>query len=145
MKMHWGLGISLVYAVFAAATTGFVVFAMDQPVDLVNEDYYARAVRQDSRMMAIANTAALGAAFRADVAEDGRTLTLRWPAGAQAESGSLSLYRPSDAAADRRVPLALHAQRQDVDLATLRPGRWVAQVEWQSQGRSYYAERTVVA
>ena len=62
MKLNWGTGIAGVYIAFALATTGFVSFAMGRPVDLVQPDYYAQALRQDERMEAIANADRLGTA-----------------------------------------------------------------------------------
>jgi hypothetical protein len=39
MKWNWGTAIAATYVVFAAATIGFVVFAMQLPVLLVRPDY----------------------------------------------------------------------------------------------------------
>jgi nitrogen fixation protein FixH len=146
-RWHWGTGIALVYASFAVATVGFAVYAMDQRVDLVSEDYYAHALGQDRHMAAVANAAALGDAFRLDVSEDGRLVTLTWIGGARPDGGgTATLYRPSSAAADRMLAVApdsLGVQR--IDLARLPAGRWQAQIQWRAQGRDYYVERTVVA
>lgn len=48
IRLHWGTGIALAYTTFALATIGFVVFAMQRPVDLVSADYYADALRHAS-------------------------------------------------------------------------------------------------
>ena len=147
MTFRWGTGIALVYAIFAAATVGFGVYAMDQRVDLVSEDYYARALGEDRHMAAIANVSALGNTFRIDVADDGRRLTLTWPRDRRpAAGGSVTLYRPSSAAADRVIALAPDSQGvQQVDLSGFAAGRWLAQVQWRSQNRDYYIEQVITA
>ena len=80
IKLNWGTGIALVYAIFAAATTGFVTFAMNRSVDLVSNDYYTQALRQDERMQAERNTQALQPA--PSVARSGPgAIVLSLPAG----------------------------------------------------------------
>jgi hypothetical protein len=142
-RWHWGHGIALVYGTFALATVGFVVFAMDQPVDLVSEDYYARSITLDARRAAEANARALGAGFTITTRET--AVEVQWPAAArEGATGTLTLYRPSDARADRTAAMAPDADgRQPMSLSGLAPGKWMLQVEWQASGRTYYAEREV--
>ena len=146
MKLHWGTGIALVYTLFAAATLGFAVFAMAQDVDLVSADYYDRALKHDDRMAAQVNAAALGSAFRVEVDLEGRAITLAWTdARPRPGAGEVALYRPSDAGSDRVIPIHPDtAGRQRMSLADLPMGRWLVQVQWQADGREYYAERPIV-
>jgi nitrogen fixation protein FixH len=140
-RIHWGLAIALVYAAFASATVGFVVFAVRQPVDLVSADYYARSLRQDDRAAAERRAAALGAAIACRIA--GGALIVTVPRDATGGAiGTLTLYRPSDGRADRVVPLALDAAgTQRVSLAGVARGRWQLQLEWAAGGVRYYHEQ----
>ena len=70
MKWNWGTGIAATYIMFAAATSGFVVFAMSRPVSLVTPDYYAESLREDQLMAARANAQRLGSAV--SIAMEGR-------------------------------------------------------------------------
>ena len=145
IELNWGTGIALVYIAFAAATTGFVTFAMGRSVDLVSADYYAQSLQQDQRMDAERNTRAL--ASPPDVVPSGaRALVLSLPAAhAPSATGSVTLYRPSDASADRVLPLAIDpAGRQPIALDGLARGRWLLQVRWSAQGRHYYFEEPVI-
>jgi hypothetical protein len=141
---HWGTKIALTYTLFATGTLTMVGIAVSQRTDLVTPDYYARALKQDERMAALANTAALGAAFAITQTDD--VVRVQWPH--QPESGSLVLYRPSNADADRTLPLAATVvaagAEQQVPLTGLMPGSWRAQVTWTWQGRPYYAERDLI-
>lgn len=145
LRWNWGHSIATVYTVFAACTIGFVVYAMDQRVDLVSDDYYEKSVALDARRAAEANARALGADFSIAQAESGQAVTVRWPASVTAgATGSLTLYRPADATADLTAAMAPDATgTQSVSLAGLAPGRWTMQVEWQSAGKTYYAQRDV--
>lgn len=141
-RLNWGTGIAAVYAVFAASTLGFVGFAMSRPVDLVSPDYYQRSLRQDQRMEAIDNARRLGPALSVTVEPATQRLSVTLPG--TAPSGSLTLYRPSDASSDRRLPLALSNGRQSVDTAGMAAGHWVVQLDWTADGRSFYYETPVL-
>lgn len=145
LRWNWGHSIAAAYTLFALTTIGFVVFAMDQRVDLVSTDYYEKSIALDARRAAEANARALGADFAITEADGGRAVTVRWPASATAgATGALTLYRPADAGADRKTPMAPDAAgTQRLALGDLAPGRWILQVEWTAGGRAFYAEREV--
>ena len=145
IRLNWGTGIALVYTVFAAATTGFVGFAMSRSVDLVSDDYYAQALHQNERMQAERNTQALQPA--PSVTRPGPSaIVLSLPrAHAATAVGTMTWYRPSDSGADRVEALAIDgAGRQHVSLAALVRGRWLLQVKWSAEGRAYYFEEPVI-
>lgn len=146
MRLNWGTGIAVVYGTFAASTIGFVAFAMHQPVDLVSEDYYAHSLRYDERRTALENAAALDPSF-VTAAADGRRVTIAFPPDqARGTTGSARLYRPSDSSADRTIPLTPDANgRQHLSLEGLASGRWIVQVTWTREGRTFYRELQVMA
>ena len=141
---HWGTKIALVYCLFVTGTITMVAIAVNQRTDLVTPDYYAKALRQDDRMEAVRNTVALGSSFSA-VQRDSGALTIAWPH--TPDSGTITLYRASDAGADREIPVspvaAAGGAQQRVDLTMLAEGAWKAQIAWTAHGQSYYAEREI--
>lgn len=142
MKIHWGTAIAAVYTLFAVSTTGFVTFAMRRPVDLVRPDYYAESLRQDERMRAIANAADLDPA--AIVGQADRSIEIALPPQPRAMRGTITLYRPSDSKADRRVQLALDGDgRQRVGMQDAAAGLWIVQLAWTAAGREFYVERPI--
>lgn len=145
ITFNWGTGIALVYIAFAAATTGFVTFAMRRSVDLVSADYYAQSLQQDEKMDAERNALMLRPA--PSVAQpSGRVAVLSLPADqAGSARGRLTLYRPSDANADFSLPLALDGNgRQQVSLQSIVAGHWILKVRWSAGSRDYYFERPVL-
>lgn len=145
ITFNWGTGIALVYITFAAATTGFVTFAVRRSVDLVSGDYYAQSLRQDQQMDAERNALMLQPA--PSVAQpSGRLAVVSLPADHAASArGRLTLYRPSDANADVSLPLALDGSgRQQVSLESIIAGQWILKVRWSAGSRDYYFERPVV-
>lgn len=145
MKFRFHLGVAVVafYVVFALGTVGFVAFAMTQDVELVSSDYYARGLRHDDHMQAVANADALGTALRVDVDRDARLVRLQFPAAMAAQMrGTATLYRPASAQQDRAVPLAASADgTMAIATSDLAGGHWRLQLQWTADGRTFYAER----
>lgn len=145
MRINWGAGIAATYIAFAMATSGFVAFAMSRPVSLVSSDYYAQSLREDLHLAAVRNAGALGHAVA--VTSNGvDRIHLAVPAPhARIAHGSVTLYRPSDAAADRTLTFTPSAAgEQEVDVGELRRGLWIVQVRWSVNATDYYVEQPVV-
>ena len=141
LKLNWGVGIAAIYGVFAISTMTFVVFAMRQPVDLVSVDYYAEGLHQDQRAEAVENTRRLGASVGVTRADAGHFAVTIPEDQASSARGQITLYRASDARADRLIDLAVDALgHQTIPLDGLAKGRWTMKVMWTAGGRSYYFE-----
>ncbi len=50
MKMNWGTGIVVFFALFVAASIGFVIFSYQYSNDLVVDDYYEKGANYDHQM-----------------------------------------------------------------------------------------------
>lgn len=143
MRWNWGAGVAATYVVFAAATSGFVAFAMTRPVSLVRPDYYAESLREDRQIAARANARGLGPGVSIAVERDGIRLTV--PPASGAIDGSVTLYRASDAAADRMSPFSPDARgTQVLSVSGLERGHWVVKLKWTAAGREYYVEQPIV-
>jgi hypothetical protein len=142
-RSPWPHAITAVYIAFAAAMVAFVIFTTHSPTDLVTPDYYERELQhQDHLERERRGMAATDYAFTVDTGA--RQLALRFPAG-PAVTGSILLYRPSDATLDRTVPIATDAdRRQMVDLSGCVPGLWKVEVQWEQGGVGFYREHTLV-
>jgi hypothetical protein len=142
MRFNWGTAITLVYATFATCTAGFVVFAMQHPVELVSDDYYASSLKHDEKRTAIENASRLDRPVLSAIA--GELAVALPPAQAGDARGELRLYRPSDQSADRTWPLAVAADgSQRISTAGVAAGYWVMQLSWTSGGRAFYLEQAV--
>jgi nitrogen fixation protein FixH len=144
MKVSWGTAVAAAYGLFAAATIGFVTFAMRVPVVLVRDDYYAASLQQDRRILAVRNAGALGDRTSV-VAADAATLVVAVPREqASTARGTVTFYRASDAAADRVMPLAVAADgRQRISVRGYPAGHWLVQLRWSADGQEFYSERQV--
>lgn len=144
IRFNWGLGIALTYGIFAASTLGFVAFALGQPVELVSADYYAQSLAVDARTDAVRRAGALGTRIRIDRDPDGQALMLTLPAEHAGATGTVTLYRPSNAGSDRAMAISLDAAGiQRISIAGLARGRWVLKIDWQVRGDRFYREQAL--
>ena len=146
LRLHWGLGVALVYTAFAVATVGFVIFAVAHPAALVSDDYYQQALRHDRRIAATANARAVAASLQIERDAAGALVAmLHLPAAHHGRStGHITWYRPSDATFDQQIPLDVDGNgNQRLPLARVPAGHWRVQVAWEVDGQPYYFERVV--
>ncbi len=120
---------------------------MGQHMDLVRGDYYSEEIKFQEQLDRLNRTHPISAqvAIRYDSVQD--AITLRLPAASAKLdlSGSIHLYRPSDARLDHRVPLTADAHgSQQLDARKLRPGLWKVRVRWTVESREYFFDQAVV-
>jgi nitrogen fixation protein FixH len=130
---------------FVAGTLSMVALAMEQPIDLVSPAYYADSLKQDERMAAIAHVTALGAPVQAAVDAQARVIAIVIPPrAADGATGTVMLYRPSNATSDRTSPLVLDQTGvARVSTDGLTSGRWVLKMDWQAHATTYYFEQPI--
>jgi hypothetical protein len=60
--------------------------------------------------------------------------------------GHLKMYRASDKSRDRRVPFIIQAgqSQSTMPMSDLVMGKWSVQVDWKSQGISYYLDDIIL-
>lgn len=147
MKNIWPIGIIAFFALFIPAMIGFVIWSTHQRTDLVSKDYYDQEIRYQHRIDATQRTQDEGVKPRISYdAKDGR-IELRFPSPAamQDATGTVTLYRPSQAELDIRRPLDPDASGViQIAAANLKPGLWRVKAEWNAAGKAYYAEDSVM-
>jgi hypothetical protein len=118
---------------------GFAVYAStNHRVQLVAPDYYDQEIKYQQRMEQEERSRDLLVFETTDV-----ELRLRFRDARAA--GAIRLYRPSDAALDRNVPIELDATGcQVIQSADLARGLWKARVSWTSGGQDFFKETSFV-
>jgi nitrogen fixation protein FixH len=141
----WPLGIILTFAVFIAGTVGLVVMACRHNTELVNANYYDQEIKYQARIDSQMRAQQLGATVAYDASA--RQIVISLPA-AQAEkksNGQIQLYRPSAAGLDKEFKLEPSANgTQTLDAVGLQPGLWKIRVSWNSEGRDYFLDQSII-
>lgn len=143
----WPIAVGLFYGTFAAAMIGFTIWSTGQKEELVSPDYYAREVAHQGHIDSVARARAIPATLA--LAPDGKSLVVQSPAGLSSTAGEVrvSLYRPSSAALDRKLPAAFDpsgslALPLDPPLAS---GHWRASLAWTLDNQTYLKEFSFLA
>ena len=144
-RLHWGIGIAIVYVLFASSTLAFAWFALHQPVELVAADYYERALVHDRAQAAAARGAAIESKIAITPGRDGRSVVVVWAdASSRPGQGTATFYRPSNPSWDRRLAIAPDENGQQVfSMSDLAAGHWVLQLRWTAAGDEYAIDRPV--
>lgn len=138
-RWNWGWGVATVYTLFALATLAFAAYSFTQKVELVSADYYSKGNDFDQHAGRVRNSQALAKPVQQSYDASKRVLTLRFP---QAVSkGSVLLYRPSESGLDQTFVLHCDSNNEMIiPTSSLIQGHWRVQIEWESEGKSFYDE-----
>ena len=141
----WPVAIIAFFVLVVLLAVTFVVWATIQPFDLVTRDYYARELAFQQQIDGTQRAFARPAPVRIGNSPDGLAIDVDFGAPAAAVgAGEIWLYRPSNAAWDRKLALAPgEGGTQRIDAAGLQPGRWRVRIEWTQDGKAFYAEDSV--
>jgi len=143
----WPHAIIAWFVIFAAAMAAWIAVAVRQNMDLVRSDYYEEEVRFQQQLDRLNRTAAISSEVTLDYDASKQELTLRLPTAhlAPRPVGRVHFYRPSDAALDFQVPLAIDAGGlQRIGTSTLRGGLWKVRMQWSVADHDYFCEQTLV-
>jgi hypothetical protein len=142
--MSWGYKIAAVYTTFVVLMLVMVFAAVRQDYHLVTKEYYAEELQYGARMEQIRNAQSLAEKVKVRYLSPAQEVELLFPAELASARGQLHFYRPSDAARDERMPLALEDGRQAVSVKQLQRGLWRLQLSWEADGKQYFQEEVLV-
>lgn len=142
----WPISIVAFFAVAITFFACFIAWAVQQREDLVSADYYEREVRYQSQLDSMNRSHAVATRTVVTFEPTGQTIVITLPeAQAPGVTGSIHLYRPSDARLDRELPLALTTDgTQRLDTKQLADGLWKVRVKWNANGQDYYLDQPVI-
>ena len=146
MKITWPQGIIGFFVLAVVWLAIFIVWATRHQEDLVKPNYYDEELRYQSRIEATSRARQQNAVPQISFDNASRAVVLRFPppAAINSATGTVTLYRPSNAALDRTIPLATGADGvQTIPAAALAAGNWRIKIEWTCAGKDFYAEDAV--
>lgn len=142
----WPAAITGFFIVAIIFIVTFIAWAVRQREDLVSADYYEREVRFQSQLDSMNRSQAVAAKTVVTYEPAQQAIVINLPeAKAAGTTGSIHLYRPSDARLDREMPLALTADgTQHLDAKQLRDGLWKVRVKWNASGQDFFLDQPVI-
>lgn len=141
----WGIGIAALYGGFVLFILACVGYASLQHFDLVEPHYYEKTLAYQGQIDKLNRTAALAERPVISFSPMTQAVTIEFPAYQRTVDGNLLFYRPSVAAMDFSVPLALDTLRtQTIMDRRLSSGYWRAKLTWTMNGDEYFVEQDLL-
>jgi nitrogen fixation protein FixH len=143
----WPIAIAAFFGVVISALATWAVVAQRNREELVSADYYEQEVAYQQQIHRLNRSADAGVSIGYVDGIRGGVIRIAWPEASRPAQGpgKVRLYRPSEAALDREIPLAVDAVGvQTIDAKPLKPGLWKVRVHWGPEDAGYYVEGSVV-
>lgn len=138
----WPVAIIVLCAAAVLSATYVVVVMVQQRVELVAPDYYAKDLRHQERIDQELRAKSLEKPVTIFYDSTTKAITVAFPS--LHPEGTITLYRPSDLSLDSNIAIAVDADgRQEIPAANLASGLWRVRAEWTQDGASYYAEEAL--
>lgn len=145
MKNIWPISLIAFFVLLIVSLVGFAIWTGGQSNDLVSASYYDEEIHHQQRIEAIALAKSEGLVPVASYEAQSKNVEVRFASSPVAAKGTVTLYRPSEAALDRTIELKPDtAGLQQIAAADLKPGLWRVKTEWTAGGKTYFAENSIV-
>jgi len=144
MKINWGTGIVIAFAVFITFILYFVLKVQSDSKynnELVVEEYYKHDALFGDEMVRVQNAQDL--AQKPTITSDITGVSIVFPDVFSPEKikGKVIFYRSSNKKLDFEVPISSASLL--VPIKDLVPGRWEINMEWQYEGKQYLTKETI--
>jgi hypothetical protein len=146
MKINWGTGIVIAFALFMTFILYFVFEVQSNSKydnDLVVEEYYKHDSHFQEEMARIQNAHDLQQKPSIVYSEEG--VKVAFPANFESDKikGNILLYRPSNKKFDFNTQITLTNSALLIPKDKLVKGRWDVNMEWQYNGIKYLTKEVI--
>lgn len=146
MKINWGTGIVIAFAIYITFILYFVFSVQsDSKYDneLVVEEYYKHDAKFGDEMQRLQNAEDLPQKPEIKNTSEGITIVFPTVFNQKEIKGKVSFYRPSDKKFDFAVPISLNNSTLNIPKEKLLGGRWTINMEWQYNRKQYLTKEVV--
>jgi len=140
MKINWGTGIVIAFALFMSFILFFVFKVQsDSQYDneLVVEEYYKQERSLEGKLDREQNAANLGQAVTVETIPGAIKVTFPSDFDHSAINGKVFLYRPSSQKLDFDTNISISTNTLLIPTQDLAGGRWDITIDWEYKGKGY--------
>jgi len=138
--MNWGTGIFITIVVFLIGMITLVIISSMQPLNLVVDDYYPKAIDYQSQIERIKRTNALDENIQFD--QDNDFIYVKFPKMDSNPKGTILVFFPRDNHLDKQYEIQLDdSLTQKIEKKGMLRGRCVIKVNWAVDSLEYYTEQ----
>jgi len=140
--MSWGKSIVVAFILFAGFIATLVTVCMHQDVSLVSNEYYKEELAYGDQLTRLNNANELD--VKPVISKSGDFVTISFNRFTEVQQGELLLFRPSDAAKDKRFKLASSTESiQSFAIRDLDKGMYRARMRWVMEGNEFFIETVI--
>jgi len=142
IKWHWGTKITIVIILFVSFMLGMVYMTTQNPIILVEKDYYPKGLRYQDKIDHIKNAIPFKSNMKLEQTKD--EIVLQIP-NASPDSGTVVFYRPNE----EKVLDYVHTFSPHTPIELLFPkknfklGVYVLKISWWQNGKGYFIEKKI--
>jgi hypothetical protein len=146
MKINWGTGIVIAFALFMSFILFFVFKVQsDSKYDneLVVNDYYKQELTYSKQLNKEQNAHDLLHKVTVTANENGIDIVFPNDLDITKINGKVSLYRPSSQKLDFEIPISLSSPHLLIPKSNLVGGRWDITIDWNYEGKEFMNKETI--
>ena len=146
MKINWGTGIVIAFALFITFILYFIVkVQLDSKYDneLVVEEYYKHDAKFGDELLRAQNANDLAQKPLITTTFEGVTIFFPEVFIPKDITGNVGFYRSSNKKFDFSVPIVLSGSSFNIPKSKLLGGRWEINMEWQYGGKKYLTKEII--
>lgn len=145
MKWNWGTKLFIAIVLFMGFMIVLFIMTLNQDYDLVEKDYYPKALAYQHTIDKESNARALGERVKVENAGENVVFTFQDDFDPDSITGNIYFYRPSDRNGDDSIPIRLDSARCQVyNTANLLKGKYIVKIDYRANGKSYFQEQTIL-
>lgn len=144
MKFNWGTGIFIVIVLFLTVCAAFIIFALNQDINLIHKDYYEKGVDYSDQLDVINRSEAFKDKISAQVSPNGISVKIDSLVASKIDSGLIYLYRPSGKDFDLEFPLKKNQSEFQIGSDKLIEGRYILKFSWHYNALKYEVDKPVI-
>lgn len=145
MKLNWGTGIAVFYALFVLVMVIMVVRATRQDQSLVVDNYYEKDLQYQTHYNKLQNNLDLKNDLSIKINHKSGNIEFHFPPELSLFSGEILFYRPNNKRGDLRINISTDSNGlQNIPAGQFAKGLWKVKVDWEAEGAKYYKEEILI-
>jgi len=145
IKWNWGTGLFIAASLFIVMIAVFAYFMFQQNFDLVEKDYYPKALVYQQKIDKLNNTAQLEEKAKVEIT--GNSVIIRFPSEFHPDSisGTVMFYRPSGVYGDVNIYITLDSVGiMSYPFSGLIKGNYLVKLDYNHGIKGYYQEEPLI-
>ena len=144
MNFNWGKGIFVFLVLFVSLGIAFMIFAFNQDINLVHDNYYEKGVDYSSQIEREENGAKFQNLIKVKQGEE--NIIIKFPENFQTDTAGVKIYfyNPKDGKNDVLFYVKDNKKTFTIDKKSLKKERYIIKFTWEKQKKEYFIKKPII-